>query len=176
MGLKGEKEIEYINKSVGKYNGKSSVPKNNVYSQQYMAKQKEMYAKHDHKTEMEGKQADANLDLALTEMSSYVPMNWINGEMKALETGDKTYATEGLNKDLMNLAYANMASTGPQGIALAMVTKEGVTAYSIAKQSSSLDDFWNKMDENGPTGYKVGQYVGNKFDQMWDAVLGPLVK
>lgn len=175
-GFKGENSIEYINRSVEKYNGKGSVPKNNAHSQQNMAKIKEMYAKHNRKTEMEGKQAEADLDLALSQMSSFVPMNWFNGEMKTRVTGDKTYATEGLNKDLMNLAYYNMASSGPQGIVLAIVTKEGVTSYNIAKQSTSIDDFWNRMDKNGPTGYKVGQFVGDNLDKMWGTVLGPIFK
>ena len=42
--------------------------------------------------------------------------------------------------------------------------------------SGTSDDFWDRMDKNGSFSYKFGQFVGNGLDNMWDYLLGPLVK
>ena len=113
-------------------------------------------------------------------LQSNVPLHTIIGFAQTMESGDGNYVAIGMARDIGSTVTKGgikaMNLGGPGGIALSIVSDEIVTSATVASMSSSPTEFWDNMDKYGPTGYKVGQYVGDKLDQMWDAVLGPLVK
>ncbi len=52
-------------------------------------------------------------------------------------------------------------------IVIAVVVEESVVSYKVYKESDgSIEDFWRKMDKDGPIGYKIGQAVGNASDKV----------
>ncbi len=130
-------------------------------------------------TGIERAEATKNLEKSLG-LKCNVPLHTIIGVAQAIDSGDGNYVTVGMARDVGSVVTKSgikaMNVGGPVGIAVSIVADEVVTSATIAKMSSSSTEFWDNMDKYGPTGYKLGQYVGNKLDNMWDAVLGPLVK
>ena len=140
---------------------------------------KALHSANDAVTEIEKAEAVSNLNKSLN-LKSLAPVHTIIGGLQTLATGDGNYTTIGMARDAGSVVTkAGLKVTkvgGPAGMVVSIVSDEVVTATTIAKMSSSTTEFWNNMDKYGPTGYKLGQYVGNKLDNMWDAVLGPMVK